>query len=469
MSRRDRQPIQSLMRSAATLQRSSNYIAMGQETNPLIRAIGRWSLAALMLNTVIGASIFGLPSLIAAHLGRLSPLGYLAAAAGIATVAICLAEVASQFREAGGPYLYARVCFGPFAAIQIGWLTWLTRIFASAAAADLFASYLTQFFPFLEGWAWRAIVLGSLVGLLAAANYLGVTSGTRLSNFFTITKVLVVAVFIVAGFMALALHPAVRVIPQPMPVTRRDWLAAVLLMINSYGGFEAALFASAETRDPRKDAPIALLTALATATFLYVAVQYIVIHTLPAAATAAKPVADAAQRFLGPLGAFLITAGALLSVYGYISANMVHTPRLTFAMGQQGDFPSFFAAVHPRFRTPYVSIATFAALLMAFSVAGSFEWNVTLSAISRLFIFASIAAALPVLRKKQPHADAFRVPGGMFFVLLALLFTGVLATRINLSGLIVLAVTFTLALLNWFVVTRFPKAPRDSRAPAIPE
>ena len=432
---------------------------MSQETRSLVRAIGRWSLAALMLNTIIGASIFGLPSLIAARLGRFSPAGYLVTAVGIAAIAACLAEVASQFQVAGGPYLYARVCFGPFVAIQIGWLTWLSRILASAAAADLFVSYLTQFFPSVEARAVRAMVLGLLIGFLAVANYLGVTSGTRLSNFFTVTKLLVVLLFIAAGLEAILLRPAVRVIPQAMVVTSGDWLEAVLLMINSFGGFEAALFVSGETRDPRKDAPIALLIALATASFLYVAVQYVVIHTLPTATTATKPVADAAQRFLGPFGASLIAAGALISVYGYLSANMLHTPRLTFAMGQQGDFPTFFAAVHLRFRTPYVSIVTFAVILVIFSIAGSYQWNAILSAVSRLFIYASIAAALPVLRRKQPHADAFRLPGGMFFVVLALLFTVVLITKIHRGGLLVLAVTFAVALLSWLWAVRYPRTP----------
>jgi basic amino acid/polyamine antiporter, APA family len=275
---------------------------MPQETTSLVRAIGRWSLAALMLNTIIGASIFGLPSLLAAHLGTLSPAGYLVTAVGVAAIAACLAEVASQFREAGGPYLYARVSFGSFAAIQIGWLTWLSRIVATAAAADLFVSYLAQFFPTVGDWAVRATVLGLLVAIPAVANYFGVTSGTRLSNFFTITKVVVVLLFIAAGLMALLLRPAIRVIPQAMSVSSGDWLAAVLLMTTSYGGFEAAFFLAGETRDPRKDGPIALLIALTTTTFLYVAVQYIVIHTLPTAATAAKPVADALNISWGPSG-----------------------------------------------------------------------------------------------------------------------------------------------------------------------
>jgi len=142
---------------------------------------------------------------------------------------------------------------------------------------------------------------------------------------------------------------------------------------------------------------------------------------------------------------------------------MLHTPRLTFAMGEQGDFPAFFSAIHPRFRTPYVSIVIFAVLLAVFSVAGSYRWNVTLAAVSRIFIYASIAAALPVLRRKQPHADAFRLPGGMFFVVLGLVFTGVLATAIHLGGLVVLAVTFALAILNWLWAIRHS---RTFRAPA---
>lgn len=428
-----------------------------QESKTLVRAIGRWSLAALMINTVIGASVFGLPSLLAARLGTLSPLGYVVTAVGIGAVAACLAEVASQFREAGGPYLYARAAFGPFVAIQIGWLTWLTRIFATAAALDLFISYLGQFFPAAEGRAARALVLTVLVGFLAVANYLGVTSGTRVSNFFTLTKMLVIVVFIAAGLAALLLRPSVRVVQQAISVTRQDWFGAVLLMINSFGGFEAALFLSGETRDPRKDAPIALLITLVATTSVYVAVQYIVVHTLPTATIAAKPLADAARTFLGPIGPGLMAAGALISVYGYLSANMLHTPRLTFAMGKQGDFPAFFAAVHPRFRTPYVSILSFAILLIIFSVGGSFQWNATLSAVSRLFIYGSIAAALPVLRRKQPHADAFRVPAPMFFVALALVFTGVLVTTIRLDALGVLAVTFAVAFLTWRWTLRQPR------------
>jgi APA family basic amino acid/polyamine antiporter len=420
-----------------------------ESSKGLVRTIGRWSLVALIVNTMIGASIFGLPALIAARLGRWSPLGFLAAFAGIAVIAACMAEVASQFKEAGGPYLYARAAFGRFLAIQNGWLTWLSRIAAVAAVANLFITYLSEFFPGVKASLVRAAVLTILIGFLAAVNYRGVIGGNWVSNFFTVTKVTLLAFFIVAGLAALLLHPGIRVTPPATPTTATDWFEALLLMIYSYGGFEAALIASGETRDARKDIPFALFTAIAATTLLYIAVQYLVIHTIPNAGASSKPVVDSARQFLSPLGVQIVAAGTLVSAYGYLSANMLHTPRITFAMGERGDFPAFFGRIHPRFRTPHLSIVIFAVVLLLFSIAGNFKWNAMLSSVARLFVYGSVAAALPALRKKQPQAERFRLPFGNVFALLALLFTGVLVTRMHQKELIVISITSGLAFVNW--------------------
>jgi amino acid transporter len=369
--------------------------------------------------------------------------------AGVSVIAACLAEVASQFQEAGGPYLYARAALGSFAAIQIGWLTWLSRISAASAVANLFISYLAAFVPAVNAPLLRFAVIAALLSFLAAMNYRGVSSGNRLSNLFTITKLALLTVFVVGGLAALALHPSIRVPPAALPSSAGDWFDAIILMVYSYGGFEAALFAAGEARDPRRDAPAALLIALVTATFLFIAVQYVVIHTLTNPAATATPVVDSARQFLGPVGVLLVAAGTLISTYGYLSANMLHTPRVTFAMARHGEFPKMFAAVHPRFRTPYISIVAFAALLTLFSVAGSFHWNAMLSAVARMFMYGSIAAALPVLRKKQPQAANFRLPAGALFAGLALLFSSVLVTRMHWGELAVVSVTFALGALNW--------------------
>ncbi|MFI5088165.1 MAG: APC family permease [Terriglobales bacterium] len=415
----------------------------------LVRAIGRWSLAALMFNTIIGASVFGVPSLLAARLGALSVPGYLIAAVGVGIIAACLAEVASQFREAGGPYLYARTAFGPFVAIQIGWMMWLSRILATSAVANLFISYLGQFLPAVQSPIPRALVLVVLISFLATVNYRGVTGGTAVSNVFTVAKLGLLAFLIAGGLAALLLHPAIRVTPPAVSPRAADWFDALILMVFAYAGFEAAFLVAGETRDPRRDAPFGLLVSIATATVVFLALQYVVIHILPDAAASAKPAADAAQRFLGPAGAWLVAGGALVSIYGYLSANMLHSPRLTFAMGEQGDFPAWFASVHPRFRTPYVSIVLFAVLVIAFSVAGSFRWNAVLSVLARIFVYGAIAAALPTLRRKQPLADAFRLPAGNLFAALSLVFMGVIASRIERSAGVVLAVTLLIGFLTW--------------------
>jgi APA family basic amino acid/polyamine antiporter len=415
----------------------------------LVRTIGRWSLAALMVNTMVGASIFGLPALIAARLGPWSPFGFLVAFAVIAVIAACMAEVASQFQNAGGPYLYTRVAFGRFLAIQNGWLTWLTRIAAASAVANLFIIYLAEFLPAVTKPLARAGVLIILIGFLAAVNYCGVSGGNQLSNFFTVTKLSLLTFFVIAGFAALVFHPDIRANPETIHPTASTWFEAVLLMMYSYAGFDAALIASGETRDTRKDIPVALFSAITATTLLYIAVQYLVIHTIPNAGASAAPVVDSARRFLPHWAVRIVAAGTLISAYGYLSANMLHTPRVTFAMGEHGDFPAFFSRVHPRFRTPHVSILFFGVLLLIFSTAGDFPGNAMLSIVSRLFVYGSVAAALPVLRKKHPNADAFRLPGGIFISALALVVTAVLVTRMHRGEFLVIAATAALAFANW--------------------
>jgi APA family basic amino acid/polyamine antiporter len=165
-----------------------------------------------------------------------------------------------------------------------------------------------------------------------------------------------------------------------------------------------------------------------------------------------RPLAEAARHIFGNGAAAAIAAGALVSIYGYLSANMLHTPRLTFALAERGDFPSFFAAVHPKFRTPYISVVVYTALLLAFTLAGNFRWNITLSAVARLLTYSSFAIALVVLRRKQPHADAFRVPAGLFIAVLTLAFCIALFLQTPVSNLSVVLATMAVATLNWILV-----------------
>ena len=118
-----------------------------------------------------------------------------------------------------------------------------------------------------------------------------------------------------------------------------------------------------EAKNPRRDAPFALFTALLLCTAIYALIQWVVVGVLPDAAHSQRPLADVARLAVGPVGAALVAIGALISFYGYLSAKILAMPRVVFALAEQGDFPKAFAAVHRRFHTPYVSILVFAAMI----------------------------------------------------------------------------------------------------------
>ncbi len=425
-----------------------------QESRGLIRAMGRWTLTALVINSIIGSGIFGLPSVVAGYVGKQSPLAYLFAAAGIGVVIACFAEVASQFGAAGGPYLYAREAFGRFIGIETGWMLLLVRLTTAAAAANLFINYLAEFWPAVHEPVLRLSVLAVLIGFLAAVNVRGIKSGAAASNVFTVAKLVPLILFAIAGgVFLLRTHPAIPGgFQSGATIPVRNWLEAVLVLMFAYGGFDGAVIPMAEAKDPRRDTPFALFVALLAVTLLFCAVQYVAVAVLPAVAVTDRPLAAAARQFAGTAGAALISAGALISVYGYLTAQLLNVPRLAFALGEKGDFPRFFARIHGSYQTPHISILAYAGIVWCLAAAGSFTWNVFISSVGRLFIYGFTCAALPVLRRKFPNASAYRLPAGNLFAALGVLFVVLLASRMSRSDAIVFLATTGIAIANWLWV-----------------
>ena len=129
----------------------------------IVRSIGRWTMTALVINCIIGSAIYGLPSEVIRLLGRASPLAMMVAALAMATIMLPVAEVASQFSEPGGMYLYARTVFGRFVGLQVGWFWLLVITGASAAGANLFLNYLGTFFPTVTHGPVRVVALILLI------------------------------------------------------------------------------------------------------------------------------------------------------------------------------------------------------------------------------------------------------------------------------------------------------------------
>ena len=397
-----------------------------------------------------------MPATVAGLLGKRSVVAVLIAGAAMAVIMACFAEVASQFSEAGGPYLYARVAFGRLTGILVGWMLYLAQTAAPAANANLFVIYLAEFWPAAkEPWP-RFLILTLLVGLLALINARGARQGTAVSNLFTVAKILPLLMVVLAGAAVTIIHPAPWGAAVPLPASA--WMKAMVLLIFAFGGFESALAPMSEAKNPARDAGFALFVALIACTAIYTLVQWVVVGVLGPGATTDRPLAEVARITMGNRGAALVAIGALVSVYGYLSAKLLGMPRVTFALAKGRDLPQLFAAVSPRFHTPWFSILFYAAAVWGLAILGNFAWNVTLSVVARLFYYAVVCAAVIALRRKQPQAARLRLPGGQVLAVLGIAIAAALATQVDLSKSLILVATMAAAVLNWAWARRADRA-----------
>jgi len=384
----------------------------------LIRAIRRWDLVALAINAIIGAGIFGLPSEVFSRIGVYSLLAFVVCAVAVTLITLCFAEVSSRFSDTGGPYLYAREAFGPVIGFEVGWMMWIARLTAFAANCNLLVAYFSFFVPSAGTDVGRAATISVVVLALTFVNLVGVRDAAIVSNVLTVAKLAPLVLFVVVGCFfidpgayALAARPAFG-----------DFSVSVLLLVYAFTGFEMAVIAGGEARDPRRDLPRALLMAIAVVSVFYIMIQLVAIGTLPELARATRPLADAAGRFLGVLGGAVITGGALVSILGNLNVILLVAPRLPFAMAERRELPGFMAATHRRFHTPHSAILVTSALVLVLTLSGTFVYAATISVIARLFSYAATCVALPVLRRRRGAPRAlFVAPAGVALSIVSLL------------------------------------------------
>ncbi|HLY04615.1 MAG TPA: amino acid permease, partial [Rhizomicrobium sp.] len=385
-------------------------------TPTLVRSIRPWDLVAVVINAVIGAGIFGLPSKVFALAGNYSLISFVLCAACVCLIVLSFAEVGSRFSTTGGPYLFARETYGPLTGFTVGWLVWVARITSFSANINLLPAYLGFFFPKVATGAPRAVILTAIIVLLTVLNVRGVRKVADASNVFAAGKLLTFLIFIAVGLFFIV--PG-RFVLAAAP-DYRSFSQTILLLVYAFTGFEMALIPAGEIRNPEKILPWALLVGMSIVVAAYIAIQVVCIGTLPELASSQRPLADAAARFLGTGGAIMITTGIVLSLSGNLNILILSASRVMFAMAEHDQLPAWLAKVHPRFRTPAATVVVAGAVNLALTLSGTFIYLVAISTISRLITYMITCSALPVLRRRVNVPKAmFHAPGGVAAAVLA--------------------------------------------------
>lgn len=387
-------------------------------TGQLLRGIGVAGVALIVLNSMIGAGIFALPAAVAANAGILSPWLFLACGLLIVTVVLTYSELASYFRESGGPVLYTSAAFGPLAGFSAGWFLYLSRMTAFAANSTVMATYLGSIWPWFAEGIGRALVIVAMCVSLAWANYLGVRDGVRTIGVLTFFKVAPLLLLVVIGLPHVT---GDTLFPASLPAIE-DPGGTMLLLIYAFVGFEAGTITAGETSRPRYTLPRVLVATVAATGVFYFLIVLVYVSVLPATGKDGATLFDIGAMLAGAAGALAITGAAVFSIGGNLASNMLTVPRLTFALAREGMLPEWFGRVHARYATPGNSILFLAALALVFGLSGSFTWLAAASSLTRLIVYLLCIAALPIIRNKaddEARARAFRLKGGYFVPVVA--------------------------------------------------
>ena len=423
---------------------------MNDQTAKLVRTVGFWGLVAMCINAVIGSGVFLLPSETYKLLGPWSLWAPLIFAVPVFILVLCFAEAASHFSEPGGAYLYAKTAFGDFIGFETGWMNWLARVTSLASLSNGFVIALSRLFPGLESGPPRTAVIVATIVILAAIHYVGVRYGAASIYVFTFGKLIPLVGFIVVALIAWRHNPIPASMALPGPGT--DWNAAALFMLFAYAGFENLGVPAGEYKNPRRELPLALLTGILCIALIYVLAQLGAMSAIPDLSTSKTPIADAAAVLIGPLGAILITIGALLSMAGTNSGTMLEGSRMLFALSL-GRRLGPLSRVHPRFRTPNIAILIHALVALVLALAGSFVQMAMMSTVARLTTYLVTSAAVPRLRKLNQGEPGFRLPGGPVIPILGVIVSLLVFLTLSKVNFLAAAIAITVGAVIYFIST----------------
>ena len=377
----------------------------------LVRGIGIPALTANIISSTIGAGIFVLPAAMSRALGPAAPVAFVCCAIAMVLFVTCFAIAGSRVSLTGGLYAYVEVAFGRYIGFLAGVLYGITALGAVAGVVNVLVNSIVIVAPFLGSGVMRIIVMIVVYGSLVVINVRGVRGGAGAVTVVTFAKLLPLLLFVCAGVFFI--HPAnLTWTAWPGSKSLGD---AVILLIFAFVGIEVALIPSGEVKNPARTVPRSAYLALVITTIIYIMIQLVAQGTLGVDLANYKdaPLAEVAAKFLGNIGRTILLAGAAVSAFGFVTSDILSSPRIIFAFGRDGALPAWFAHVHPRYRSPDVAIVTYAVLAFALSITGTFEQLAVLSNVAVLLMYLLCCAACWFLVQRDIHADGqpFTFPG----------------------------------------------------------
>jgi amino acid transporter len=364
----------------------------------------------LVVNGLIGAGIFGLPSGAAALAGEYSVLVYAFCALLILPIILCFAELGSYFRGTGGPIRYGTLAFGPFIGFQGGWLYYLARLISFSANTVLLTDSIAYFIEGAGTGTGRIISLSIICIGLSVINVLGSVESIRSMTLFTVIKFAVLILLPLGGFILLG-SEVIPSFDSPIPPSA-DLGAAALLLIYAFVGFEGAVVPAGEAKRPERDMPLGLLLGLAVVAALYIVIQLVSQAAVPDLANSKTPLLDVSASLFGPVGAILLMVGVAASVLANLVSSMFSATRVTYALSLEKSLPRWFGEVHSRYLTPANSVVFFGVAAFLLAAFGSFTVLAAMTVLSRLFLYGMSCAAIPKLRPQFRGEGRFILKGG---------------------------------------------------------
>ncbi len=305
--------------------------------------------------------------------------------------------------KVGGPYAYAKEAWGPFAGFTVGWALWFAEWISLAVFPLAFTRYLMFFLPNLD-LIGQTVVKILFVVFLAATNIVGVRAAGRINDFLTVAKLAPLIFFAAAGIAWIFLNPssASANFTPFSPFGLDNFGTALVLIFWAYAGFEISTIPSEEITEPKKTIPKAIVIGIAVVTIFYLITNIVLfgVRNYTFLKTDVAPLASATNSIfasnvvLALLGGAIVGIGALISVAGSNESGMIGTSRLGYALAADGLFPKAFAKVHPRFKTPYLSIIIQSVTALAASIVGDLGLLISVSVFFMSITYLATSASI---------------------------------------------------------------------------